>query len=38
MLTGAVIMAIALTDHLINLLVNGEHRIKRDLVDQSFGE
>ena len=38
MLTGAVIMAIALTDHLVSLLVNGEHRIKRDLVDQSFGE
>lgn len=38
MLLGAIIMAIALTDHLVNLLVNGKHRIKRDLVDQSFGE
>ncbi len=38
MLAGAVIMAIALTDHLIHLLVSGSHRIKRDLVDQSFGE
>lgn len=38
MLAGAVIFAIALTDHLINLLVRGEHRIRRDLVDQSFGE
>ncbi|MFC3614807.1 TRAP transporter small permease [Lutimaribacter marinistellae] len=38
MLLGAVIMAIALTDHLIHLLFDGKHRIQRDLVDQSFGE
>ena len=38
MLIGAVIMAIALTDHLIHLLFDGKHRIQRDLVDQSFGE
>lgn len=38
MLLGAIIMAIALTDHLIHLLFDGKHRIKRDLVDQSFGE
>ncbi len=38
MLLGAVIMAIALTDHLLHLIVDGNHRIKRDLVDQSFGE
>ena len=38
MLIGAVIMAIALTDHLIHLFVSGDHRIKRDIVDQSFGE
>ncbi|MEM7462276.1 MAG: TRAP transporter small permease [Pseudomonadota bacterium] len=38
MLIGAVIMAIALTDHLIHLLLSGDHRIKRDIVDQSFGE
>ncbi len=38
MLIGAVILAIALTDHLISLIFNGDHRIKRDLVDQSFGE
>jgi TRAP-type C4-dicarboxylate transport system permease small subunit len=37
-LLGAVILAIALTDHLIHLLFTGDHRIKRDLVDQSFGE
>ncbi len=38
MLIGAIIMAIALTDHLIHLLLSGDHRIKRDIVDQSFGE
>ncbi len=38
MLIGAIIMAIALTDHLIHLLISGDHRIKRDIVDQSFGE
>lgn len=38
MLLGAVILAIALTDHLIHLFITGDHRIKRDLVDQSFGE
>ncbi len=37
-LLGALILAIALTDHLIHLFVSGDHRIKRDLVDQSFGE
>ncbi len=38
MLAGAIILAIALTDHLIHLIFRGDHRIKRDLVDQSFGE
>lgn len=38
MLVGAIILAIALTDHLLHLLISGDHRIKRDLVDQSFGE
>jgi len=38
MLLGAVILAIALTDHLVHLILSGNHRIKRDLVDQSFGE
>jgi len=37
-LLGAVILAISLTDHLVHLFVSGNHRIKRDLVDQSFGE
>ncbi len=38
MVIGAVILAIALTDHLINLFRHGEHRIVRDLEDQSHGE
>lgn len=38
MLAGAAILAVALTDHLIHLFTTGDHRIKRDLVDQSFGE
>ena len=37
-LLGGVILAIALTDHLIHLFLSGNHRIKRDIVDQSFGE
>lgn len=38
MLFGAVVFAIALTDHLVQLFITGDHRIQRDLVDQSFGE
>lgn len=38
MLIGAVILAIALTDHLIHVLFRGDHRITRDLADQSHGE
>ncbi len=38
MVIGAVILAIALTDHLISLFRSGEHRIVRDLEDQSHGE
>ncbi|MFT5344071.1 MAG: TRAP-type mannitol/chloroaromatic compound transport system permease small subunit, partial [Paracoccaceae bacterium] len=38
MLFGAVVLAIALTDHLIAVIFTGDHRIQRDLVDQSFGE
>jgi TRAP-type C4-dicarboxylate transport system permease small subunit len=37
-LIGAAILAIALTDHLVHVLLKGEHRIRRDLVDQSHGE
>ena len=32
------ILAIALTDHLVHVIFRGDHRIQRDLVDQSFGE
>ena len=38
MLFGAVMLAIALTDHLIHVIVKGDHRITRDLADQSHGE
>ena len=38
MLIGAAILAIALTDHLIHVLFRGDHRIVRDLADQSNGE
>jgi TRAP-type C4-dicarboxylate transport system permease small subunit len=38
MVIGGAILAIALTDNLLHLIVKGEHRLTRDLVDQSFGE
>ena len=38
MVIGGGILAIALTDNLIHVILNGNHRIERDLVDQSFGE
>ena len=38
MLVGAVILAIALTDHLLHILFRGDHRIARDVVDQSSTE
>jgi len=38
MVIGGAILAIALSDHLLHVILRGEHRIKRDLVDQSFGE
>ena len=37
-LFGAVVFAIALSDHLVRLIVTGEHGITRDLADQSAGE
>ena len=37
-LLGAVIFAIALTDHLLALIFKGDHRIARNIEDQSFGE
>lgn len=38
MLIGAIILAIALTDHLVQLIFTGKHGIVRDLADQSQGE
>ncbi|MEM9970218.1 MAG: TRAP transporter small permease [Pseudomonadota bacterium] len=37
MLFGAAVLAIALTDHLVSLIVKGDHRIARD-EDQAFSE
>ena len=33
-----VILAIALTDHLVRLVLTGAHGVTRDLADQSQGE
>jgi len=38
MVIGGGILAIALTDNLIHVIFKGDHRITRDLVDQSFAE
>ena len=38
MLLGAIILAVALTDHLIHVVFRGDHRIVRNLADQSHGE
>ena len=38
MVLGSIIFAIALTDHLIHVLVSGDHRIEADVVEQSHGE
>ena len=38
MLIGAIILAIALTDHLIHLILKGEHRITRDIAAQNQEE
>ena len=38
MLLGALILAIALTDHLISLIFRGEHRITSDTTDQEHAE
>lgn len=38
MVIGAVIFAIALTDHLLHVLASGGHRIESDVVEQSHGE
>jgi TRAP-type C4-dicarboxylate transport system permease small subunit len=38
MVIGGGLLAIALTDHLVHVLFKGDHRIRRDLVDQSHAE
>ena len=38
MVLGGGILALALTDRLLHVLIKGDHRITRDLVDQSMGE
>jgi len=38
MVIGGTIFAIALTDHLIHVLISGDHRIKSDVIEQSHGE
>ncbi|MFD2741060.1 TRAP transporter small permease [Sulfitobacter aestuarii] len=38
MVIGGAILALALIDNLLHVLIRGRHRIERDLLDQSFGE
>ncbi|SFF17341.1 TRAP-type C4-dicarboxylate transport system, small permease component [Sulfitobacter brevis] len=38
MVVGGAILSIALIDNLVSVIFKGNHRITRDLVDQSFGE
>jgi len=38
MVIGSIIFAIALTDHLVHVLISGDHRIESDVVEQSHGE
>ena len=38
MVVGGAILTVALIDNLLYVIVKGDHRITRDLVDQSFGE
>ena len=38
MAIGSIVLAIALTDHLIQIALLGDHGIKSDVVDQSHGE
>ena len=38
MVLGGGLLALALTDNLLHVLVRGRHRISRDIVDQSHGE
>ncbi|MFZ5961832.1 TRAP transporter small permease [Thalassococcus sp. BH17M4-6] len=38
MVIGGGVLALALTDHLLHVLIRGDHRIKSDTVEQGFGE
>ncbi|MCK0169036.1 TRAP transporter small permease [Jannaschia sp. S6380] len=38
MVLGGGILAIALTDNLLHVIFRGDHRITRDIVDQSYAE
>ena len=38
MVIGSAVFAIALTDHLVHVLISGSHRIKTDVIEQSHGE
>ncbi|NNE51285.1 MAG: TRAP transporter small permease [Sulfitobacter sp.] len=38
MVAGGALLALALTDNLLHVLLKGEHRISRDIVDQTHGE
>ncbi len=38
MVFGGGLLAIALTDNLISVLRTGDHRIKRDIVEETYGE
>ncbi len=38
MVLGGGLLAVALTDNLISVLTTGQHRIQRDIVDESYGE
>jgi TRAP-type C4-dicarboxylate transport system permease small subunit len=38
MVVGGAILSLALIDNLLHVIFTGNHRVTRDLVDQSFGE
>lgn len=38
MVIGSIVFAIALTDHLVHVFFQGDHRIESDVVEQSHGE
>ena len=38
MAVGAILLAVAFWDHLVQLIIHGNHRINADLIDQSHAE